>query len=445
MLRSETRFATTSDGTRIAYQVFGAGPGTLVFAPAWVSHVELNWSDPAYAAFLRALSDGMQVVLFDKRGTGMSDRVDSVPDLETRMEDLRAVMDACEIERAVLLGASSGAAMAALFAATYCRRVRGLVLHAPKARARWAPDYPWGMSPEELEREISLIRTGWDSGEFAASYVLPLMMPSRTGDQAFAQLLADYYGASCSREDAIALTEMWWETDYRPILPAICLPTLVIGHEAAPAESMYVADRVPGAEVAWVGGGDSLTWGADTTSIAELVGEFVTRLADEEAMFDRVLATVLFTDVVDSTARATELGDRRWGAIRDEHDSVVRSHLERFGGQEVKTMGDGFLATFEGPGRAIRCGVEMARAMKRLGIEIRVGVHTGEIELADGDVSGITVAIAARVMGEAGPSEVLVSQTVRDLVAGSGLLLQDAGERELKGVPDRWRLYRATP
>ncbi len=441
--RSETLFASAADGTRIAYQVLGGGPGDLVYIPAWVSHLELTWEDTARASFLRQLADLTRVTVFDKRGSGLSDRLKSIPDLEDLTQDIQAVMDACQIERAVLFGVSSGAGMAALFAATNPDRVRGLVMHSPRARARWAPDYPWGMRPGDFENELASIRRGWDSGEFVRTYAAHIFAPSRAADNEYVERMVQYTQQACSTQDAVGLSEMWWEIDYRAILPSVCVPTVVIGPSRYADEIGHIAGRIPGAGQAVIAGVDSPGWIGESDAVIAAIDEFITGLVDEEADFNRVLATVLFTDIVDSTAHAATMGDRRWISTRNEHDRVVRSLLGRFRGREIKTMGDGFLATFDGPARAIRCGLALGEAVRRLGIEIRVGLHTGEVTLSEEDASGITVATGARVMAMARPSEVLVSQTVRDLVAGSGLAFEDAGEHSLKGIPGARRLYRA--
>jgi class 3 adenylate cyclase/dienelactone hydrolase len=443
MRRSEILYAATADGAHVAYQVLGHGSCQLVYIPAWVSHLELNWADPSYAAFLTRLADLGTVAVFDKRGTGLSDRVGAAPDLDSRMEDIHAVMDACNMERAVIVGVSSGAAMSALFAATYPQRVRGLVMYAPRARARRAPDYPWGMGTDDYHRETALLREGWESGEFIRSYAVPVFVPSRADDDEFVDRFTAYAQAASTRGDALAITEMWWDIDYRAILPSVCVPALVTGPETASEEAAYVAERIPGAQLVVLPGDDCLAWAGDNKRVVNAIRRFVDRLGDEEAELHRVLATVLFTDIVDSTSQSAAMGDRRWGLVSQEHDEIVRSHLRRFGGREIKTMGDGFLATFEAPSRAIYCGLSLIEAVRRLGIEIRVGLHTGEVEQTDGDVTGIAVATAARIMASAGPSEVLASQTIRDLVAGSGLSFEKAGESELKGVPGSWSLYRA--
>lgn len=442
MRTPETRTACTADGVRIAYQVFGRGSTVLAFIPGWISHVELSWDEPSASNFLHQLAEFARVVVIDKRGTGRSGHVNAAPDLEARMDDLRAVLDAEGLQRVVLCGESSGAAMAALFAATYPQRTRALVMSNARARTRWAPDYPWGTLPEEYARELDLIRHGWDSGEYVRSLVAPLIAPSRAGDTGFLQRLTEHHLRACTRDAAIALSEMWWEIDYRAVLPSISVPTLLLASRGTEDETAYLAQRIPGARqhIVPVAGWD--IWVSGGESVSEAIRRFTATVTDEEADFDRVLATVLFTDIVGSTHHAAAVGDRRWRSICEEHDAIVRSHLVRYRGKAIITTGDGFLATFDGPARAIRCSLAMAQAVRRLGIEIRTGLHTGEVDVDERDVHGLTVAIAARVAARAGPSELLVSQTVKDLVVGSRLAFEDAGEHELKGVPDRWRLFR---
>jgi class 3 adenylate cyclase len=439
----DIRMASAADGVRIAYQVFGSGDVDVVVVPAWVSHLRLNWAEPSSAAFLQRLAGFARVTVIDKRGTGCSERVERVPDLETRMDDLRAVLDAERLGRVVLFGESSGAAMSALFAATYPRRTRALVVSSPRARTQWAPDYPWGTSPEGYAAELGLIRDGWDSGAYVRSFVAPLVVPSLANDERFLERFVTYHQHASSRGDALALSEMWWDIDYRSVLPSISVPTLVIAHGSNRDEATYLAQRIPAARLVVLNAADSVMWSPAGHAATDAIRSFLDTVSDEEADFERVLATVLFTDIVGSTERAASIGDRRWERIRREHDEMTTGHVDRYRGRVVKRTGDGVLATFDGPARAIRCGLALTEAVSRLGIEIRAGLHTGEVELDDNDVHGITVAIAARVAAEAGASEVLVSRTVRDLVAGSGLHFSDAGTHALKGVPGRWNLFRA--
>jgi class 3 adenylate cyclase len=316
------------------------------------------------------------------------------------------------------------------------------VLGNARGRTQWAGDYPWGSRPDDYVRELDVLRTGWESGEYVRSFVAPLVAPGRTADGSFLGRLTDYHRRACERDDVLALFEMWWEIDYRAVLPSISVPTLLLATPDTEDETRYLAQRISGARVQGLPEAGSAMWLADSRAVTDAVREFATAVIDEEADFDRVLATVLITDIVNSTAHAAAIGDRRWRAVCQEHDAIVASHLARYRGKAIITTGDGFLATFDGPARAIRCSLALVDAVKRLGIEIRAGLHTGEVEVEARDVHGITVAIAVRVAAKAGPSEVLVSQTVKDLVVGSGLAFGDAGEHVLKGVPDRWRLYR---
>jgi class 3 adenylate cyclase len=439
----EIRTAHARDGVRIAYQVFGSGPTDLVMVPGWVSHLEASWAEPSFAAFLRRLAGFARVVVMDKRGTGCSERTCALPDLETMMDDLRAVLDAERLGRVVLFGQSSGAGMAALHAATYPQRTRALVLGSARACTRRAPGYPWGTTPEEYSDELALIRDGWDNGAYVRSMVVPLVAPGRIDDEAFLGRLTTYHQQACSRDDALALTEMWWDIDYRAVIGSIAIPTLVLANPGNRDESTFIAQRIPGARMAVLPTDDWELWSPGRHDVTDAIHEFLGTVGDEEADFDRVMATVLVTDIVGSTSHAAAIGDRRWEAIRREQLEITRSHLDRYRGEFVTSTGDGVLATFDGPARAIRCALALTGAVRRLGVELRAGLHAGEIELDSDDVHGITVAIATRVAARAGASEVLVSQTVRDLVAGSGLDLAEVGTHELKGVPGPWRLFRA--
>lgn len=445
MTPPDIRTAVAADGVRIAYQIFGTGGVDMVVVPGWISHLGLNWAEPSVAAFLQRVAGFARVVIIDKRGTGCSERVGSVPDLETRMDDLRAVLDAEGLGRVVLLGESSGAAMAALFAATYPQRTRALVLSNARARAQWDRDYVWGSSPEAYAEELKLIRDGWDSGDYVRSFVAPLVAPSRADDEAFLQRFTSYHQHASSCEDALALCEMWWEIDYRAVLPSISVPTLLLAHERNRDEASYLTQRIPGARLVLLEAPDSGMWSPVGHAVTDAIRAFLDTVIDEEADFDRVLATVLFTDIVGSTEHSAAIGDRRWERLRRQHDEITNGHVVRYRGRALKNTGDGYLAIFDGPARAIRCSLALTGAVTRLGIEIRAGLHTGEVELDVDDVHGMTVTIAARVAAKAGPSEVLVSRTVRDLVAGSGLHFSDAGTHVLKGVPGQWDLFRACP
>ena len=439
-MRPETRYARSGD-VNIAYQVVGDGPLDLVYVLGWVSHVELLWEEPASARFLGRLASFSRLILFDKRGTGLSDRVADaeLPTLEQRMDDVRAVMDAAGTDRAALLGLSEGGPMCLLFAATYPERTAALVLLGAYARRLQADDYAFGAAPEEYDAFLDEIREHW-----GGPVGLELRAPSLAGDAAFRSWWANYLRMSASPGAALALTRMNRDIDVRHVLPTIGVPTLLlhrVGDRSLPVEgSRYMAERIPGAKLVELPGDDHLPWLANQDEILEEIEDFLTgvRRGPEP---DRVLATVLFTDVVGSTRLAVELGDREWRQLLARHHALVRRELGRWRGNEVDTAGDGFLATFDGPARAIRCACAARDAVRELGLEIRAGLHTGECEMIGPNVAGIAVHIGARVAALAGPGEVLVSSTVRDLVAGSGIDFSERGEHELKGVPEKWRIY----
>jgi class 3 adenylate cyclase len=436
----ETRYAKSGD-VNVAYQVVGDGPFDLVYVPGWISNVELMWEEPAHARLLRRLASFSRLILFDKRGTGLSDPVslDRLPTLEQRMDDVRAVMDAAGSERAAIFGSSEGGLMSVLFAATYPDRTRALVTHAIYAKRLWSPEYPWAPTPEARAVEIAEIERAW-GGEMDISNLAP------SADEAFKRRAVAYLRRSASPGAAVALLRMNSQIDVRDVLPTIRVPTLVLhrvdDRDVNVEEGRWIAGTVPGAKYVELPGDEHLIWAGDVDELINEVEEFLTgSRAAREA--DRVLATVLFTDVVGSTQRATELGDRRWRELLEQHHAIVRRQLERFRGREVDTTGDGFLATFDGPARAIRCACAIRDAVRALELEIRAGLHTGECELVHDKVGGIAVHTGARVVGAAGAGEILVSSTVRDLVAGSGIEFDDRGERDLKGVGSR-RLYAVT-
>jgi pimeloyl-ACP methyl ester carboxylesterase len=430
----ETRYAKSGD-VHVAYQVVGSGPLDLVFVPGFFSQVELWWEEPLCARFFERLASFSRLILFDKRGTGLSDRVAAVPTLEQRMDDVRAVMAAAGSERAAILGVSEGGPMSALFAATYPDRTAALVLYGTFAEFRsWMP-------PEHLEHFLHAIDATWGTGES-----LPHLAPSVADDPRFRRWWARHERLGASPGAAMDLMRMNSEIDVRHVLPAIRIPTLVL-HRAGDvfvdvSGGRYVAAHIPGAKYVELPGVDHPPFVGDAEAVLQEVEEFLTgvRPAPEP---DRVLATVLFTDIVGSTERAAELGDQRWRDLLGAHHAAVRRELERFRGREVDTAGDGFLATFDGPARAVRCARAIHDAVRPLGIELRAGLHTGEIELLGDDIGGIAVHIAARVAALAGPGEVLASSTVKDLVAGSGLRFEDRGTRALRGGPDEWRLFAA--
>jgi pimeloyl-ACP methyl ester carboxylesterase len=445
----ETRYAKTADGVHVAYEVTGDGPTDIVFVMGWTSHIELMWAEPSLARFLRRLASFSRLILFDKRGMGLSDRVpdDRLPSLEVRMDDARAVMDAVGSERAVVMGVSEGGPMAMLFAATYPERTIALTLFGTGARWRPSPDYPWSVvSDEEFEPQLETMERLWGTREGAAVELRQWAAPTLAEDPQMVSWFADYVRHAASPGAAVALERMNREIDVRPALPAIHVPTLVLARDDDLAfrveETRWVAEQIRGARFVSFPGVDHLFWVGDQDRLLDEIERFVKDVGNAEADLDRVLATVLFTDIVASTAKMAELGDRAWRDLVERHHGIVRALLGRFRGKEVDTAGDGFFATFDGPARAVRCAEAIADAVTDLGIEVRAGVHTGEVETINGRMGGIAVHVGARVSALAGPSEVLVSQTVRDLVSGSGLNFEDAGEHDLKGVPGPWRLYR---
>jgi pimeloyl-ACP methyl ester carboxylesterase len=437
----ETRYAKSGD-VNIAYQVVGDGPLDLVLVHGWVQSFDPGWEIEPIRRFYVRLASFSRLILFDKRGIGLSDRVaiDDLPTLETRMDDMRAVMDAVGSERAALLGHSEGGAMCALFAATYPERTQALVMASSAARTRWAPDYLLGATDEVLaEFERSIVER-WGVELFRS--ILEELAPSIADDEDLVQAHMRAAARAASPSAAAALTRMTSQIDVRHVLPTIRVPTLVL-HRAAEAlteESRYMGERIPGAKVVELPGSDHMPWLGDRDRVLDEIEEFLTGVRPHPAL-DRILATVLFTDIVGSTELAADLGDRRWRDLLEQHNSLVRRELGRFRGRELNTAGDGFLATFDGPARAIACAASIRDGARTLGLQIRFGLHTGELELHGSEIRGIAVHTGARVVGKAGPGEVLASSTVKDLVAGSGLEFEDRGSHELKGVPGKWRLY----
>jgi class 3 adenylate cyclase len=449
-LQTATRYAKSGD-VNIAYQVVGEGPLDLVYVPGWVSHLDLNWEEPDYARFLERLASFSRLILFDKRGTGLSDRVapNELPTLEQRMDDVRAVMDAVGSERAALFGASEGGPMCALFAATYPERAASLVMYGSYARGLPEGDYPWAASrwvtnPDDLESMLDLLGETWGEPD----ELLGFWGPSIAEHDRYTQWWARYLRMSASPAAGVALTRMNHQVDIRHVLQTIRVPTLVI-HRAEDslnlaAGSRYMADRIPGARYVELPGEDHLWFFGDQDALLDEVEHFLTGTRQVRES-DRVLATVLFTDIVGSTERAAELGDRRWREVLAGHEALVRAQLKRYRGREISMLGDGVLATFDGPARAIRCARMICDEVRALGLEVRAGLHTGECEMRNGDIGGIAVHTGARVSAKADAGEVLVSSTVKDLVAGSGIEFSDRGMHRLKGVPGEWRLFAADP
>ena len=440
--QAEIRYARNGD-VGIAYQVIGDGPLDLVLVHGWVCTFQPGWEDPLIARFYRRLASLGRLILFDKRGTGLSDRVspDRLPDLETRMDDVRAVMDAAGSERAVLLGISEGGPMSVLFAATHPERTAALVLLGTFARLMWAPDYPIGISDAEQARRLGATDTEDWARDTTAEW-LGRVAPSLPKEDPRYGWYRSYVMRGASPAGAKALRLMNAEIDIRNVLPAVGVPTLVAYREREwfAAASQYLGEGIHGARVVALPGNDHLPWEGDQDELLNEIERFLAGIQDEVEP-DRVLVTLLVTDIVGSTAAAAELGDRAWRDLVERHYAVVRAQLGRFRGHEIDSAGDGILAVFDGPARAVRCGSAILGALRPLGLELRAGVHTGEVERAGDRLRGIAVHIAARVAARAGPNEVLVSQTVKDLVAGSGLEFEDRGEHELYGVPGEWRLH----
>jgi class 3 adenylate cyclase len=432
----ETRYVRSGD-VHIAYQIVGDGPRDLVYVPTWISQFEHLWEEPRIARYFERLASFSRLILFDRRGLGMSDPVINAPTLEEQMDDVRAVMDAAGSERAAVYAQLEAGAMAALFAATHPERTSALVLYEGMPRMSWAPDYDWALRDEE--REVGLTRPWGDGARLEA------LAPRSSQEPRFRAWYAKLERLAASPATATKFLRMTAQVDVRAVLPTIGVPTLVLHRRDDQfvdiRHSEYLAKHIPGARLVILPGAEAISFGSDTAPLLDEIEEFLTGtrgVADSE----RILATVLFSDIVDSTRRAAELGDRRWRDLLEAITAVVKSELMRFRGRSVKTLGDGFLATFDGPARAIRCATAIRdTAMTQFGLEVRAGLHTGEVEVIGDDVGGIAVHIGARVGSRAEAGEVLVSGTVKDLVVGSGIVFEDRGETELRGVPGTWRLW----
>jgi pimeloyl-ACP methyl ester carboxylesterase len=438
-VHGETRYTRSGD-LWIAYQVVGDGPVDLLWAPGYMSHIEQNWTWPAYGAFLERLASFSRLILFDRRGTGLSDRPSSLGSFEDLQDDMSAVLDAASSERAALFGGAEGGPMCLLFAATFPERTSALVLGNAYPRRQWAPECPWGLDEDAQQRILASYETRWGDEGFAARSVAPSLAdnPSFRAWNAQACRFAGTPGA------ARAWFEITMEIDVRSVLPAIRVPTLVL-HRARDrvvpiAAGRYLAEHIPNATFVALEGDDHYPFAGDWNALLDEVEEFLTgsRPAREP---DRVLATVLFTDIVGSTQRASELGDLRWTELLAEHHRIVRDELDRHRGKVVRIEGDGTLSTFDGPARAVNCATAIRTGLAPLGLEVRAGLHTGEVELAPTGIEGIAVHIGARVASLAMPGEILASSTVKDLVVGSGIEFADRGRHELKGVPGDWQVY----
>jgi class 3 adenylate cyclase/pimeloyl-ACP methyl ester carboxylesterase len=436
----ETHYAKSGD-VHIAYQVVGEGPLDLIYVPEFWNSIEAMWEEPSFEKFLLRLASFSRLICFDQRGSGLSDpmALAEIPSLEGWMDDVQAVMGDVGSTRVALLGSGGGGQMSMLFAATYPEQVHALALVNSFARLTRDDDYPCGTSPDHEDRVVREMKHGWGRG-----VLLETVAPSMAGDPQFRRWYARYQRLGCSPGTILAIRRMLQSADVRDVLPSIRVPTLVVHRKDNWAVDAgcgrYLAEHIPGARYVEVPGVDFFAFVGDADAILDEVEEFLTG-ARQGQMDARVLATVMFTDIVGSTDRAAELGDRRWRDLLESHNSLIRGALERFKGREINTAGDGFLATFDGPARAIRCAREIAATVRDLGLEVRSGLHTGEIELVGEDIRGIAVHIGARVSSLASPGEVLVSSTVKDLVAGSGIEFDDRGVQTLKGVPGQWRLF----
>lgn len=436
----ETKYAKSGD-YHIAYQAIGTGPLDLVFMHGWISHIEHMWEEPRVARFLDRLASFSRLILIDKRGTGMSDPVplDRLPTLEERMDDVRAVLDAVGSKRAAFLGTSEAGALSLLFGATYPSRTTALVLLNSYARLAHAPDYPQGIPAEQAQGLLQAIEDGWGKG-----VAFEALVASQADNASMKTWWARYQRLAASPGAAVTLLRSAFETDARSVLPAIAVPVLVL-HRAGdpftgPEHGRYLAEHIPGAKFVELSGVDHLFFAEDMDRLLAEIQEFLTGVP-EAGEPDRVLATVMFVDIASSTEHATRLGDRQWRDVLDRYYAIARRQLARFRGREIDTAGDGLFATFDGPARAIRCARTIADEVSVLEIAVRVGIHSGECEVIGDKVGGIAVHTGARIAGQAGASEVLVSSTVRDLVAGSGIRFEDRGRHPLKGVPGEWSLF----
>jgi pimeloyl-ACP methyl ester carboxylesterase/class 3 adenylate cyclase len=451
-MKGEPRFAWNG-GSTVAYEVVGDGPLDLVYIPGFINNLEVVWDNPLMERFLRRLSSSARLIMIDRRGMGLSDRLspEDLPPIEDLVDDIDAVLDVVGSEQAVILGSSDCGAIAAMYAASHPDRTAALIAYASSPSFLDAGE--WGTESREVSWDESGyekfnhdVRTRWGTRGYAEES-LAWVDPSLKDDEAMVTWWGRFQRLCVSPTTMLAIAKNYVELDVRPILPAIGVPALVI-HRTGDLVEPIAAGRefarlIPGASFVELPGADHHPWAGDQDAVLSAIERFLKSVRQEQTSADRVLATVLFTDIVDSTSQASAMGDETWRGIRESHDMIVRGQLRRFRGREIKTMGDGFLAVFDGPARAVRCARSIVGAMSSLGIEVRCGLHTGEIELDGSDVSGIAVAIGARVGALSGPSEVLVSQTVKDLVVGSGLVFEDRGTETLKGVPDTWNLYAA--
>jgi class 3 adenylate cyclase len=441
----DTRYARTTDGVYLAYRTIGHGPFDMVCPFDWMGNVDvLLDTEPTTIGMVEAMGAFARLIFFDRRGTGLSSRDVPPPDLETAVADSHVVLDELSIDRPVVFGFKAGGAAGALLAATHPERVRSMIWYNPAARSTWAHDYPWGVGPEYVKRSERAIQEHWGTAEYGPAMNATERLPSGISGH-FAddpdELLGMLSRHTATPDIALQIQRNWYETDVRAILPSITAPMLIFSHGPDHAQAEYVASLIPHADLIAVTSDRERPAPSDASRVLDPMREWLGAPAPVQDV-DSILSSVLFTDIVDSTATQAERGDRGWRQLIEQHHAIVRVELARWRGVENDTAGDGFYATFDGPARAIRCALEVVDRVRELGIEVRAGVHTGECTMIDGKIGGLAVSIGARVAATARPSEVRVSQTVKDLVAGAGLTFEDAGEHELKGVPDRWHLYR---
>jgi pimeloyl-ACP methyl ester carboxylesterase len=434
----ETRYTKSGD-IHIAYQVVGDGTRDLVLVPGWISNIDVFWEEPSMVRFLKKLASFSRLILFDKRGTGLSDRVTDTPMLEERMEDVRAVLDAVGSKRATLLGYSEAGTMVALFAATYPERTSAIIMISSFARRIKTVDYPWGATEAQYQSFIDDIQCNW-----GGPVGMEIRVPSRINDLQFKKWWAKFLRMGASPATAAAITRMNIDIDVRDILPLIKVPTLIIHARGDQAIELghgeYLAENIPNSTFVVVDTSDHLPWVGAATEILEAVEEFVTGIKTHSST-QRVLSTLMFTDIVDSTRIAQSLGDKKWRDLLENHDTIVRHELSIYRGKEIDTAGDSFFASFDGPARALRCAQAVIQSLLVSGVSVRIGIHTGECELRGNTLAGIAVHITSRIADLAGPQQILVSRTVKDLVAGSGIEFADIGSYSLKGVSEDWQIF----
>jgi len=440
-LKPKTKYTKSGD-FNIAYQVTGEGPIDIVYIPGWISNIDMMWTEPRLASFLTNLTKFSRLILFDKRGTGLSDRVTTLSTLEERMDDIRAVMDAVGSEKAVLFGHSEGGTVSTLFAATYPKRTIALITFGVFAKRKYSEDYPWAPNETERQNFYKIVEENWADGDLRA---LSSMAPSLANDINFMDWLASYLRSGASPRAALDLARMNTEADITNILSSVQVPTLLLyrsgDNDVHIEEGKYIAERIKNSKLVILQGNDHLFWIGDSYSVIAEIEEFITGMRPSK-LFNRVLSTILFTDIVSSTEHLVKKGDENWMQILESHNQIVRNELYRYDGKEIKNTGDGFLATFSGPSRAIRCAEAIRDSVKRLNIEITAGIHTGECEIFDGnDIGGIAVHVAARVLSKAAPSQILITMTVKHLLGGTGLEFTDLGSFPLKGIKEAYNLF----